>query len=108
MATEFIVLLAPICELKLLSIVPSGASLTIRLAAFPLKVVKLPPITIFPSGWIAPEVVQELNPEPGLKEASKLPSVFRRAMWFIGDPLNTVKAPAAINFPSDWATTAFK
>ena len=57
---------------------------------------------ILPSGWIALVQIELFAPVPGLKEVSRLPSAFRRAIWFLAVPLKEVKVPPMMIFPSDW------
>jgi hypothetical protein len=74
-----------------------------RFTVTPLKVVKFPPRIILPSDWTAIAVAKSSPPVPVLaaKAVSSEPFALRRAMRFTVTPLNTVKVPARIIFPSD-------
>ena len=93
----------PVFVVNAVSLVPSEFKRTIRLTVTPLKVVKIPIITILPSDWIAIEFTEPLKPVPVfvVKEVSSVPSEFRRAMWGVVAPLKFVKAPPATILPSD-------
>jgi hypothetical protein len=81
---------------------PPVLSLAINLEIVPLYVRNTPPATIFPSDWIAMELIVSLNPHQMLKEVSLVPSVLSLTILLVVAPLYIPKAPPATIFPSTW------
>ncbi|MNE45599.1 hypothetical protein D3C80_1398890 [compost metagenome] len=94
-------LLKPEPVTKLSSLVPSSFNRIILFATVVLKIVKLPPKTIFPSGCKAMALTSSLKPVPLLKVESKVPLAFNRIIRLAETPLNTVKLPVRSIFWSD-------
>src|SRR5713226_643916 len=97
---------APEPGLKEVSSEPSAFKRAMRLRAVPLTLVKEPPIRIFPSDCRVIARTCLSVPDPGLKEVSREPSAFKRAMLLRAVPLTLVKVPPMRIFPSDCTATA--
>ena len=78
--------------------VPSAFSRAMQLRVTPPMVLNVPPITIFPSAWIAMALTAPFA--LGSNKVSRLPSAFRRAMRLRGVPPMVVNVPPIMIFPS--------
>ncbi len=104
--------LAPVLVSKLLSTEPFGFRRAIYWRVSPSTSVKLPPMSNLPSDWTitaytAVEGASGNTPVPGSKLVSDEPSEFKRVILLWAVPLNSVKFPPTIIFPSGWTVTAF-
>ena len=96
---------------KAVSLVPLELIRTIPFVVAELKVSKIPPTTIFPSGCIAKDctLAPISKPVPVLvvKVVSLVPSGFNRTIPFTVVPLKVVKVPTTTILPSDCIATEF-
>lgn len=95
---------APVPGSKEASIVPSGRRRTILLEGEPLNDVKSPPHRIRPSGCRLRAKTVKSNPASGVNVASKLPSLFNRAIRLRFTPFTWPNPPPMMIFPSGWST----
>ena len=85
---------------------PSELSLIKLFCVEPEYVVKFPPTNIFPSDWIAIDLIVKkgwpVNPVPISNDVSFEPSELSLIKLFCVEPVNVENTPPANIFPSDW------